>query len=83
MISLYKNRFNQGEIMSKTNKEPSTNTIADDVLLNKIYEFRGHKVMLDSDLAELYGIETRRLKEQVRRNIIRFPEHFIFNLLFS
>lgn len=69
--------------MSKTNKEPSTNTIADDVLLNKIYEFRGHKVMLDSDLAELYGIETRRLKEQVRRNIIRFPEHFIFNLLFS
>jgi len=36
--------------------------------------------MLDSDLAELYGVETRRLKEQVRRNIIRFPEHFMFEL---
>lgn len=36
--------------------------------------------MLDSDLAELYGVETRRLKEQVRRNIIRFPGHFMFEL---
>ncbi|NGM65451.1 ORF6N domain-containing protein [Sphingobacterium sp. SGR-19] len=54
--------------------------MTDDVLVNKIYEFRGQKVMLDSDLAELYRVETRRLKDQVRRNIIRFPEHFMFEL---
>src|SRR5690606_39074014 len=47
---------------------------------DKIYIIRGHSVMLDSDLAELYGVETRRLKEQVRRNMIRFPEHFMFEL---
>ncbi|SFS39946.1 ORF6N domain-containing protein [Sphingobacterium wenxiniae] len=54
--------------------------ITDEILVNKIYEFRGQKVMLDSDLAELYGVETRRLKEQVRRNIIRFPDRFMFEL---
>ena len=45
-----------------------------------IYEFRGYKVMLDFDLAILYGVETKRLKEQVRRNITRFPEDFMFEL---
>ena len=45
---------------------------------NKIYEVRGTKVMLDFDLAELYGIETRTLKQAVRRNIERFPEDFMF-----
>lgn len=44
---------------------------------NKIYEVRGTKVMLDFDLAELYGIETRTLKQAVRRNIERFPEDFM------
>src|SRR5690606_20988807 len=66
--------------MSKSKRELKSTPIADEVLVNKIYEFRGQKVMLDSDLAELYGVETRRLKEQVRRNIIRFPEHFMFEL---
>lgn len=47
---------------------------------NKIYEVRGTKVMLDFDLAELYGIETRTLKQAVRRNIERFPEDFMFML---
>ena len=47
---------------------------------NKIYEVRGTKVMLDFDLAELYGIETRTLKQAVRRNIERFPEDFMFTL---
>ena len=47
---------------------------------NKIYEVRGTKVMLDFDLAELYGIETRTLKQAVRRNIERFPENFRFQL---
>jgi hypothetical protein len=45
-----------------------------------IYLIRGEKVMLDFDLANLYGVETRRLKEQVRRNINRFPEDFMFQL---
>lgn len=44
---------------------------------SKIYFIRGLKVMLDSDLAELYGVETKRLKEQVNRNISRFPEDFM------
>ena len=43
------------------------------IIENKIYEIRGQKVMLDFDLAEMYGVETKRLKEQVRRNIERFP----------
>ncbi len=45
-----------------------------------IYLIRGQKVMLDRDLADLYGVETKRLKEQVRRNIERFPEDFMFEL---
>lgn len=51
-----------------------------EIIINKIYLFRGVKVMLDVDLAELFGVETKRLKEQVRRNINRFPEHFMFEL---
>ena len=55
-------------------------TIPDEVIINKIYIIRGQKVMLDRDLAELYDVETRRLKEQVRRNIDRFPKEFMFEL---
>ena len=47
---------------------------------NKIYEIRGVKVMLDFDLAEMFQVETKRLKEQVRRNIDRFPLDFMFEL---
>ena len=54
--------------------------IPDEVVMNKIYFMRGKKVMLDNDLAELYGVETKRLKEQVRRNIDRFPDDFMFEL---
>ncbi len=46
----------------------------------KILLIRGQKVMLDADLAELYGVETRRLNEQVRRNIERFPDDFMFQI---
>jgi len=49
-------------------------------ITSKIYLIRGMKVMVDRDLAELYGVETKRLKEQVRRNIERFPEDFMFEL---
>lgn len=55
-------------------------TLPDEVLMNKIYVIRGQKVMLDRDLAELYGVETKRLKEQVKRNIERFPSHYMFVL---
>lgn len=55
-------------------------TIPNEVIINKIYVIRGQKVMLDRDLAELYDVETRRLKEQVRRNMERFPEEFMFEL---
>ena len=61
-------------------EEISPAIIPNEVIINKIYLFRGVKVMLDSDLAELFGVDTKRLKEQVRRNIGRFPEHFMFEL---
>ena len=47
---------------------------------NLIYEIRGIKVMLDSDLAKLYGVETKRLNEAVKRNAERFPKHYMFQL---
>ena len=50
------------------------------IIHEKIYTVRGHKVMLDFDLAELYLVETRRLKEAVRRNIKRFPPDFMYEL---
>ena len=50
------------------------------IIENKIYEIRGQKVMLDFDLAEMYEIETKVLKQSVRRNIERFPEDFMFRL---
>ncbi|MFD2583115.1 ORF6N domain-containing protein [Pedobacter vanadiisoli] len=54
--------------------------IPDNILVNKIYELRGHKVMLDSDLAALYGVETKVLNQSIRRNIERFPTDFMFQL---
>ncbi|HLA28083.1 MAG: DNA-binding protein [Planctomycetes bacterium RIFCSPLOWO2_12_FULL_50_35] len=47
---------------------------------NRIYLLRGHKVMLSTDLAELYGVEPRVLVQAVKRNIERFPEDFMFQL---
>jgi hypothetical protein len=54
--------------------------VPDEVVMNKIYNIRNHKVMLDRDLAELYGVKSIRLREQVKRNITKFPEHFMFQL---
>lgn len=50
------------------------------LIKSKIYEIRGQKVMLDRDLAELYGVETRALNQAVKRNIERFPDDFMFQL---
>lgn len=55
-------------------------TLPDEVIISKIYLIRGQKVMIDRDLAELYGVETRVLKQAVRRNIERFPEDFMFEM---
>jgi len=54
--------------------------ISEEAISDKIYFIRNQKVILDRDLAMLYGIETKRLKEQVKRNLSRFPEDFMFEL---
>ena len=54
--------------------------VSDQVLVDKIVITRGQKVMLDRDLAELYGVKPIRLREQVKRNINRFPDNFMFQL---
>ena len=54
--------------------------LPDEVIINKILLIRGERVMIDNDLAELYGVPTKRLNEQVKRNIKRFPKHFMFEL---
>lgn len=58
----------------------SKSGLPDEVVLTKIYQIRNQKVMMDRDLAELYGVETKYLKRQVRRNEKRFPEDFMFQL---
>jgi len=54
--------------------------IPEEVIINKIYIIRNQKVMLSNDLAELYQVETRVLNQQVKRNIGRFPERYVFKL---
>jgi hypothetical protein len=54
--------------------------IREENITSHIYFLRGHNVILDFDLASLYGVETRSLKQAVRRNIRRFPEDFMFEL---
>jgi len=54
--------------------------IPNELIVDKIYVIRGQKVMLDKDLAVLFGLENKQLKRQVRRNLNRFPERFMFEL---
>lgn len=54
--------------------------VTEQKILNRIYVVRGEKIMLDRDLAELYGIETRALKQAVKRNMERFPKDFMFEM---
>jgi len=63
--------------MTKRKKEL---VIPDELVMSKILLIRGKKVMIDRDLAELYGVPTKRLNEQVKRNIKRFPKDFMFKL---
>ncbi len=60
--------------------EQSAGEIPVEIIQSKIYLIRGLKVMLDRDLAKLYGVQTSRLNEQVKRNIKRFPRDFMFQL---
>ena len=65
--------------MSKKKKQ-SAELIPPELIEKRIYLIRGQKVMLDSDLAELYGVETRALVQGIKRNLDRFPEDFMFQL---
>jgi hypothetical protein len=66
--------------MSKKNPGEGTAIIPTERIESKIFLIRGKKVMFDSDLAELYGVPTKRLNEQVKRNRKRFPDDFMFRL---
>jgi len=71
----------QGETMPTKKQIKKTETLVPvEIIQNKIYLIRGHKVMLDRDLAELYEVETKQLTRQVRRNIERFPTDFLIQL---
>lgn len=65
--------------MGKANQTNAI-VIPDELVMSKIYLIRNVKVMLDRDLAELYGVETRALNQAVRRNEMRFPEDFMFQM---
>ncbi|MCH5227761.1 MAG: ORF6N domain-containing protein [Muribaculaceae bacterium] len=68
------------EEQKETIKTTGNNILISTHIENLIHIIRGQQVMIDSDLAKLYGVETKRLKEQVKRNINRFPSDFFFEL---
>ncbi|MEO7444776.1 MAG: ORF6N domain-containing protein [Ferruginibacter sp.] len=65
--------------MAKAVKE-NISVLPEEFIINRIYNFRGQKVMLDKDLAELYGVATKVLNQAVKRNSERFPADFMFQL---
>lgn len=65
---------------AKATAKASTPSLALETITQRIFVLREQKVLLDADLASLYGVDTRRLNEQVRRNRDRFPQDFIFEL---
>jgi hypothetical protein len=64
----------------RTNESSASLLITDNVIEEQIFTVRGQRVILDVDLAALYGVATKRLNEQVKRNRDRFPEDFMFQL---
>ncbi len=66
--------------MMNTKQEVTPPVLSDEIVMQQIYLIRGQKVMLDRDLAVLYGYETKRMNEQVKRNQERFPVSFMFQL---
>ncbi len=77
---IYSNKLLRFSLTLLRSMKMKDTIFTEEIVLNKIYTIRGQKVMLDRDLATLYGIETKRLKEAVRRHISRFPEDFMFEL---
>lgn len=67
--------------MKKINKKENILPVTPGIVEQKIHVFKGQKVLLDSDLAELYQIETKQLNRAVQRNIDRFPDDFMFQLI--
>ena len=61
-------------------KQPIAIAVNGEEIVDKIFIIRGQKVMLDKDLAEMYGVEVKRLNEAVKRNLSRFPEDFMFQI---
>jgi ORF6N domain len=61
-------------------KEETNIIVPDEIIMNNIYSIRGQKVMLDKDLAKLYGVTTGNLNKAVKRNLKRFPDDFMFQL---
>ncbi|MGN6533257.1 MAG: ORF6N domain-containing protein [Ginsengibacter sp.] len=55
-------------------------SVSEETIVEKIFIIRGQKVMLGKDLAEMYGVETAQLNRSVKRNLLRFPEDFMFQL---
>ena len=66
--------------MKSISKEGGDVLIPEEAIMKKIILIREQKVMISNDLAELYGVTTKRLNEQVKRNIKRFPQHLMFQL---
>jgi len=62
------------------NHSKATTAVTEETIQSKIFLIRGQKIMLDRDLAKLYGVETRTLNQSVKRNIRRFPDDFMFRL---
>jgi len=62
------------------NTEKSDILVAEEIIISKIFNIRGKQVMLASDLAELYQVETKVLNQQVKRNIRKFPDRYMFQL---
>jgi phage regulator Rha-like protein len=62
------------------NDNESLPKLKEEIIISKIYQIRGIQVLLDFDLSELYGVETKQLKRAVKRNLKRFPEDFMFEL---
>ena len=75
--------FPSNRINGKTSimKQQDSTLVPDEVIISKIYVIRGQKVMIDRDLAELFGVATKVLKQTVKRNMKRFPEDFMFEMV--
>jgi len=75
-----KNYFSKLNINVMSERKESDLMLPNELIMNKIYQIRDQKVMLDRDLAELYGVLTGNLNKAVKRNMKRFPEDFMFQL---